>query len=357
MAKVYVLGAGASRALNDGSPLMSQLNQLVFSAARTSGHDRLKRLRKFIKAFYPDLPPNEPILLEEVLTLLDSQINASRPLSHIYSVDKLRQLREDFIYAISSVLKNSLGTSHLKNEWEWLEFRERTILPFLNGLEIDDSIISLNYDLILDNRIAESLFHGEIYTNIRPEPLVGSEDVNYGFQPRYALMDIDNHRLYSPYMYVPLYKLHGSLNWLYCPSCRRVDVSLGRKGVLHYALEQPSPCRNCGVQYEALLITPTLLKSYDNPYIAQIWREAETKLNEADQIIFVGYSMPDADIVLKTVFSRAIFTNRMLKKRNPEIVVVDVDKSGNVEKTYRRLFGRVKYCQQNFVDYIDENLR
>lgn len=360
MAKVYVLGAGASKALNDKAPTMSELNERVFHTIQSGGKKRLERLRTFLNDFYAHLPADEIVPLQEVLTLLDTCINDNRPLTQQYSIDTLRNLQEDFIYVISLSLKESLGASPVPNDQTGQEDRSKTVQPFLNSLQRDDSIITLNYDLILDNRIAEGLFHQDIYASITQPVSSQNNDVNYGFQPRFALTTAKRQRAYRPYPFVPLYKLHGSLNWLYCPACREVDVSLGQKGLLHYALERSSRtfCRWCGVRYEPLLVTPTLLKSYSNLFIANIWRDAETRLTQADKIIFVGYSMPDADSLLRAIFARSIFRNRTLNGRLPEIVVVDEAQAAenDVEQRYRHIFGDITYYSQGFLRYIADEI-
>ena len=60
-----------------------------------------------------------------------------------------------------------------------------------------------------------------------------------------------------------LLKLHGSLNWLHCPKCNEIDVSVNTNGVLD-AIDEERSCINkkCTGVYEPVLVTPTYLKNY-----------------------------------------------------------------------------------------------
>jgi NAD-dependent SIR2 family protein deacetylase len=161
-----------------------------------------------------------------------------------------------------------------------------------------------------------------------------------------------------------MYKLHGSFNWLYCPQCRKMDVIIvnpeGRR-LLPYDANSESLgiCPICQTKYEAVIITPTALKDYSNPYLATIWQKAEEKLKAADNIIFIGYSLPPEDNILCDMFVRAIQSNHNLKGKKPNITVVDCVKDfkendPNKNATYLRyknMFGDIDYRAAGFILY------
>ncbi len=236
-------------------------------------------------------------LLEDLLSQLDLAIKDGRPLSNAYDLPHLRQLREDLVYAFSVVLRENLGmesqTGSMSDKGQKCMALMKEFLDRLDGSQ--DCIISLNYDLIADNAIYSK----------------NNRHVDYGFSVRYDQKDGEQpERPFS----LPLYKLHGSLNWLYCPTCQQIDVANDYKGV-YYIFEgcedQECMCRDCGTKYEPLIIAPTLLKTYENTLLRLIWREAEDKISKADEVVFVGYSMSDADVQLRCMFKRALYGNRI----------------------------------------------
>ena len=144
--KVFVLGAGASHALNSGAPFMWQLLPLALKFSSDPREGTVSKRKadaviKFMSEFYHSeineaLPP-----FEDVLSQLDYCIINNVPLSRKYTAENLRQLRKDLIYIMGRVIQ--------------VKTRNRTetslVGSFIGNLQPDDSIVSLNYDLIVDN--------------------------------------------------------------------------------------------------------------------------------------------------------------------------------------------------------------
>ena len=132
-------------------------------------------------------------------------------------------------------------------------------------------MISLNYDLIADNTFSAA---AEDAGRARPPGLRG------GHRDR---------RLPGAAKVGKLLKLHGSLNWLYCPNCHRLELGIARErrpnlegaraavphgGVVDLATStRPTghAVPDCGTGFQAVSITPTHLKDYRNPHIARTW--------------------------------------------------------------------------------------
>jgi hypothetical protein len=348
---VYVLGAGASKAVIPDAPLMAQLLPEALQILRRPYYSgglwnaRVNRIKQFIDNFYrlnPDTLPN----LEDILTQLDDAIEEGRPLSRQYDVPFLRTLREDLVFAICEVLRIKLGFGDKAGR--------RLMQRFMQRLGPNDSILSLNYDIIVDNALS---------TRSGPGLLI-----DYGLSVRYAR---EYPNLQSAYnlserpqqnLPPPLYKLHGSLNWLYCPSCQQLDVTIGEKGV-HYIYEEGSDfaCPECQGRYDPLIITPTLVKSYDNILLREVWRRAEDKVSKADEVVFIGYSLPDADVLLRCMLKRALFRNRNwqldVRGRTSTCKISVVSNSPLNSETHRRYvkqFGDVEYHADGFQGYIEQ---
>ncbi|HEX6288197.1 MAG TPA: hypothetical protein VFZ66_03360, partial [Herpetosiphonaceae bacterium] len=137
-----------------------------------------------------------------------------------------------------------------------------------------------------------------------------------------------------------LLKIHGSLNWLYCERCKRLDlfVSEGMRTAkaldeLYYSVPfddayscRGTPCRNrprCDGFVSPILITPTYVKDYENPHIERVWREAERAMKEADRAVIIGYSLPIDDVEVAMLFKRGL--DHLPRERITVVEYVDGD--------------------------------
>ncbi len=354
--RVFVLGAGASKAAFDAAPLNNELLPGIFQLYRSHigvrwsndyASERVRVFLKFVCDFYlggiDPLDANEPLPpLEDVLTQLDYGIAEQRPLSKEYSVEVLSKIREHLIYALYKLLKERLGP-HSPGLME----------EFIQKLDPEDVIVSLNYDLIVDN--AQKRVWARQY-GYDSEPTL-----DYGIPVRTVYhLDGFTQREHSA-VGQKLLKPHGSLNWLYCPLCQQIDVFEGEKAVGRIFREtDETECGQCRVRYDPIIITPTFLKSYGNSFVAQIWRATEAALRDAQEIIFLGYSLPDADMMLRTMFSRAWYMNQAQHRPRCRILVVDkpsrkAQEDATLER-FTRLFGTVDYSKDGFKHYVDHSL-
>jgi histidinol phosphatase-like enzyme len=220
---------------------------------------------------------------------------------------------------------------------------------------MEPRLISLNYDIIADNVLAE-------------RDLVKFPDYGCDIQTQ----TYRNHEKSGK-----LLKLHGSLNWLYCPNCHRLDVSVSRSGrrfskalqelfiaqggetndLEHRYTCHGSPCTNCGVFVRPVMITPTQKKDYRNPHIGQVWYKAEELLRSASSAVFVGYSMPTDDVEVIYLFKRG------LEHLPPEkITVIEFDGKSRpaskheVGQRYQSVFGSgIQWHTCGFAGWLDEH--
>lgn len=164
----------------------------------------------------------------------------------------------------------------------------------------------------------------------------------------------------QPARAVKLFKLHGSLNWLYCPTCISLTITPGTKSGSTIA-ENPQPCASCQTRMIPIIIPPTYFKVMSNYFLQQIWREAERTLTQCSTLVFCGYSFPDADMHIKYLLKR-VEVNR---GNTPEIFVFNShrDKPGcekeDEKKRYRRFFcdkSKVRYLDKSFQDFCRDGL-
>lgn len=325
---VFVFGAGASKA--ESAPVTSELLPKVFQTLTED--EKVNHLRNFIHDFYYiDFQDLDSIpSFEEILGLLDMALQRQECFSERWNRREMSKLKEDLLYAVCKVLHESLrrkGTIH------------RTFMRNLVNHEsfVQDKYVffSLNYDILLDNAIADLRRSNGL-------------DLDYGIEFRNFDQDWFRPREGQSIL---LLKLHGSLNWIWCPTCNSVKVGRGKKIVLGIWTEFTT-CENDQTLQEPLIILPAWYKSYDNQHISVIWLKAEKILREAERVFFVGCSIRESDLRVKYLVKKNLFrTNRV------PIVVVDKkrrkgDKQGEaIRNAFRRLFGDIDYQPIGFKQF------
>jgi NAD-dependent SIR2 family protein deacetylase len=218
----------------------------------------------------------------------------------------------------------------------WVALRLSSDLPllyddFLRHVGNDVAFATLNYDLLLETIFRRNqrtwyyplqgetkLFHNEL----------GPYDGSF-----YTPSDQDRQS-------IPYLKLHGSFNWYYCWRCdsfnivREADVGLNcalpRRGrnpleVGHLracnaeaCLERAGPAGRQAV-LKPLIIPPARMKEYSRAPILRQWAFFDLLLAHAHQIILVGTSIRDEDVLLINSLNLLGLKNQQLKR----IVVID----------------------------------
>ncbi|HEY0426315.1 MAG TPA: hypothetical protein VGC76_00785 [Pyrinomonadaceae bacterium] len=379
MSTVVIFGAGATKAC--GGPLTNEIllqayDPKVRQEIAKSGQQKLIQregyadiLEEFLVENF-HLPKdskkrkiNDYPALPLLLSLIDTAIDRKQPMNQKWVSERLIDVDRASGYFRQSLV-------HVREALEYiifavLEYKLRSLennyyLDLLNKLykNIDEEpvIISLNYDIIADNALVRF-----------------SENSENGRFPDYGC-EIKTPAYQEPKGYFgKLLKLHGSLNWLYCPGCHRLDIGVsesGKKGTVKVLerlyQESPlepkyschgSPCPDCQVFVRPILITPTHRKDYRNPHVSQVWYQAERELRQAKRAIFIGYSLPDDDVEVIYLLKRGL--TRQNGSDAPEITVVEYDKDRrNLKKhpvgaRYRTLFGdKIKWFNDGFESYL-----
>jgi hypothetical protein len=334
---VLFLGAGATKACN--GPMTNEILPGICKRAAdpTSGWS-LNRLKDFLERQFhvTAVSPNEHYPgLPLLMSLIDTALDRRQSFGADWDVPAVTQLREEVEFGIFDLLEEQLQKSPTNNHWELLN----RLYP---GDDEEPCVITTNYDLIVDTAL---MFLSE--SRRSEDPWVG------------RLPDYRCHIRTSFYektdRFGTLLKLHGSLNWLYCKTCLRLEIGASEarqylKVLTRHVgprLEQSyspdgHPCPTCGTKLRPLLVAPTHLKDYRNPHLAQVWYEAERVLREATRVVFVGYSLPDDDVEVVYLLKRSL-----ARAAPPQITVVEYDNNDPtlpvnehpVGRRYRTLFG------------------
>lgn len=339
---IIFLGAGASRA--EGAPLQADLFRDYFKLCKPAlgskgGEITLyDRMRKFFHDFFgidvdtDNLDKTSFPTFEEALGVLEIAIKREEVFrgwasSSAKSDIKIQRYRQSLIYLIGTVLERALRgkATHHRKLVQQLQRQERLA---------EVAFISVNYEILIDNALMES------------------EHIDYG------VPTIKSQNRYSEHLRIPnkepihLYKLHGSLNWLYCPTCISLTITPFTKSGAEL-VHEPKKCEKCRSNVVPIIVPPTFFKVMSNHFLEQIWYKTDELLRTAKRIIFCGYSFPDADIHIRYLLKRAELYNH----RGFQVYVINHHRSKSLKEAqneanrYKRFFknkGAVHYLKGSF---------
>ena len=161
---------------------------------------------------------------------------------------------------------------------------------------------------------------------------------------------------------IKIIKLHGSLNWKYCNCCNDVLLTSRSETVLlgegdpPWALgpvERRSPpdvtsrCSRDGTPHRTLLVPPSHLKELGHPISARLFLEAADELRRARRVVFVGYSLREADVHIAAILKKSL-------RPDADVVVVDVDGDEDFRLRWRRLSPRLRFVTRSFEDLVGD---
>jgi NAD-dependent SIR2 family protein deacetylase len=325
---VFILGAGFS--VDAGIPMQGELlsNILAYDLTDDLAKCRRRLLRFIKKTYCLNRKQAAKIDLEDIYTPIHQSISNNEYIKS-YSPDNLKSIENDLNRLVSHVIDN--GKIEFNSSYDYIEnFVDKLIQDKCAAPSTDHfSIISLNWDIVLDKRLFTAFYHGAIdycchctgidnENKIMPSLIAKAKDIPS----------------------IKLLKLHGSLNWVTCPKCQRVFINKKEKAALK-AFTGETMCRFCnGVLLNAALLLPSFQKDLAKFHFQHIWNQAGIELSEATRIVFVGYSFPLADFDF-----RSLITKHLNADVKVDIVTYyqpqdrNVEEQGPDEKRYRNFFG------------------
>lgn len=346
MKRIFFIGAGATKADYPSAPLLNDLMSEILSKNDVS-IKKISNIKKFISDYFfkVDLSKNKNLpSIQDVLSFIDIALQEDGYFK--YNKKELIEIRNDITYIMSKLLEEKLKKTE-----------QSTNSLFVKKLTNNDAVLTTNYDIVLDNCFFSR------YNNI-----------NYGVRGRFAIDSdsLDPKGRITPAQYlcdfdseiVPLLKLHGSLNWLYCDRCDEFDVTLFKKGSIQ-CMDASVRCINkmCTDNYQSLVVSPSFIKNYKNRIIKKVWDAAEKRISEAEQIIFIGYSMPEDDYAIKSMILRGMADHsyRHGKNQKAKVIVIDKEPKNNKDqesneiqkKRFQRIFGLIDYQEDGFNKYVE----
>jgi NAD-dependent SIR2 family protein deacetylase len=299
MKTAIFLGAGASA--SEGAPLQNKLFQEYFKLCRSGSSQQHSEMERELATFFAlmfdidvdhgNLDNTEFPTFEEalgVLDLADLRNESFRDFSNLNVASnsgRLKFLRIYLTLLMAKTIHEKLSTSR--------NLHGSLVRNLINKNKLKDVFfLSTNYDILIDNAL----------TNLYPQFSLdyGIDFVNFKENDDWKAPSNNS---------VKLFKIHGSLNWLYCPTCNNVRLTPKEKGVIkllvedNYSLNQ-SYCRVCETIYSPIIVPPTFYKDFTNVFLNLVWNKSEQSLLDTEHLIFCGYSFPDADMHIKYLIKR-----------------------------------------------------
>jgi len=329
---VFVLGAGASA--QAGGPLMStfldRARDLLAAGAVADRKDDFERVFKALvrlrDVFFKsglDLDNIESVFAAFEMAGTIGKLGG-------YSVEEIADLARSIRVLIVRTLDESIKYAHNLTDnmaappvgYDSLVNLIKRVNQRASG-ELLCSLLTFNYDIALDY----ALMHAGIPHDYCLEPSAGSG--------------------------TKLLKLHGSLNWGKCPQCKKtMAADLSMDAVLRYASGSSSStftlpaareiaqvkCGNCSIYLssEPVIVPPTWDKTEGHNGLANVWKQAAIELGQAENIICIGYSLPESDLFFRYLFALGTIGDAHVRR----FWVFDPDAEGVVEQRYRKLIGR-----------------
>jgi len=169
-----------------------------------------------------------------------------------------------------------------------------------------NTILTFNYDLIVEEALER-----------------------LGVSYYYGLKNAKDDQANSTNESLPLYKMHGSVNW----------ATESNKN-----LPKVYPNYRSLLEQDAIpeIIPPTWRKAV-NEHIAKIWQNSVESLLTATRIIILGFSMPETDVHFKYLLASGLQQNISLR----EVIFVNIRKE-QTEQRAHDLFGEDQIALGNF---------
>lgn len=328
MKAVIILGAGFSR--NSGIPVQAQIPELLIEYQPDRAFDTAvsEVLRKFMRDIfdcgYNQIYPS----LDDLFNCIDISTNSGHRLGIDYSPFHLRGIRRMLVYRVFQILNNMYGENPEVT---------KLVETLAGGFSRIDFVV-LNWDDILERYILKTL----------PGACIDYKNDAIALRGRES----------GKGRKIGVYKIHGSCNWLYCDNCRSLfydihgEVPLVKKAgfqELDFSLfpqireweslaGYKEKCEKCGNVISSHIATFSYRKSFRANSFANIWRNAEEVLSDAEKWIFIGYSLPEADYEFKHLLKISQLKYRHTEKPAQTVDVVLLNSKETLGK-YRGFFG------------------
>jgi hypothetical protein len=210
------------------------------------------------------------------------------------------------------------------------------LVSWLDNIRQDKSAvgyITSNYDVAIEKAWK---FHRQNETGVRDMSL------DFGFDWTWPSNDYPSKIITRPAQPLRrLYKLHGSTNWLRCGLDDRIYINPA-VDIAIYAYARKKDANNschCGhARLEVQIVSPSFVREMRAPNLISVWQQALKWLRRADDWIIIGYSFPDEDLNIRSLFTRALSS----RGTPPHVTAIQFGANEQTRIRYEASFRRVE---------------
>jgi hypothetical protein len=354
---VFILGAGASR--QAGAPLMRDFLNVadLVREQQSSG----TQTREYFDLVFRAIAELDPVFAKSSIEVDNIEsIFAAFEMAELFG--RLGSLKAVEVSRLISAIKSLIVTT----------LEEQLTFPTNDGRILPprpyDEFIKLIGSLT-QHRVVSSSILSQV--NVTVMTFNYDLALDFGFHCNQLAVDYCLSESHPDGRTFSLLKLHGSLNWSRCanPNCSVINaVPVGRLlegnpwvdpygrgiGEVKLPLSTRLPhCTSCGTSSvpEPLIIPPTWNKTQHYAEIRNVWSVAARHLSEAENIVVIGYSLPDTDHFFRYLYALGSVGATRLKR----FLIFNPDPS--VKDRFARLLGpvardRMRHFQGAFSESI-----
>jgi hypothetical protein len=288
----FLLGAGATRGaiqhvLVNRKRIKPPLNADFFKVAETYARakgehsaDR-KRLARLGRVFKDEIPFKRPPTMEEAFSLL----YIAKDFPDIYKTGPgkkpaagNRREIEDFLRLTFDILRVLDSEENADTSYDRLA----------DKLGPDDTIISLNYDTLLDSALVRHGWDPKKGYGLRG----GKQKIKWSPQAGGNQPDLNR---------VRLLKVHGSVNWFVRGAYANLAKAFASKPVL-----VTGPRKNEKRGHIRQIVPPIYGKIFEHDHWRTLWTQGFKELCAAEIFVVIGCSLIDTDFHLRALLSRVV---------------------------------------------------
>ena len=342
--RVYILGAGFSKPA--GFPLAAELTDAVIASyLEAAGDDEeFRSFVEHVKNVHGWLHRRNcrALGIEEFFLIAEQHIKFVRARHHMESVGRYDG---ETAYTASEDVETWLGylEDHLLDVL--VERDERADLKpihrLVESLRAEDEVISFNYDILFERACDDRGLPYWLGFEAQPKPQ----------QP-----------------YVTLYKLHGSMDWVRPPRQQgqvghNLELLYRKKDANRERKKNTDPTGDAEYDHELVRIRDRhkmlqIIKDRDTtknywsgwaglgdrkdvfliPGLGELWHTARESLYNVEEIVIVGFSMSDQDLMARYTFGAFMKYRHDGEGPAPRVIVVAPDASETVDR-FQSVFG------------------
>lgn len=313
-----------------------------------------------------DIAKNVSVTLEDLFTIFDKTAVGHEHF-RLYSPRELEEVHSALRKCIVYVLAHEMKVQEHHNG-AYKRLAQKLIQERLSVSQKADamSVITTNWDTALEKELYKQCI--ELNKSAKKQKVY--PDLCFY---DYAFCE-DEKRIVSTHVKakghknIKYLKMHGSINWLGCPYCGRVFVDYKND----IALKELSPenyCPYCSTdigldevyqpELRPMIITPSFMKELNNLHIKNIWHNAFIDITEATNIIFIGYSFPDADFEMRCLLKKAVRPKAKIhvilsEFDNPDLYIKKLVEHNFPEETLNLYLPRLNLPQYRYENFFDK---